>query len=700
MRRYRVDQSGVILILTALLAFAMLTLVALVIDIGILSSSSSQQQRQAEYIGLAALYEYSRTAADENGSLLPKVNRAITRANYIAGRNSIVGLPGVENANLCGQISEEGTCAKEPANTNGTIVFGRWYPSRPSTCSEKKGKACPCGVAATPCFLEIPANDLKTKSANAVKINFQTANQNPIRTYFARVIGSNEHLLSSSAIVTMVARHMMFLVDLSSSVDNETHAPAATPPPDPNYAKSESAFAIDPSGGLAACASANSNPCIDANLGDPECLMLGPNGSANPNNLQNKTYYGMSRRRASCADAYCNETWRHFRDDYRCQIVDGKLYLFDEYRHAGTHLGPSPLTPILNGIQQALDEFESRGVPSDRVGAIGFASPRELNAQIFSIREIPMSPVDTSDGSNFSRLRQITDPENIPEQMNGLFFPIPTSTYTDGPGLLEYVATKFAEAKLEEESSDRIIYFTDGLFNCIKAGSVGAPPFDRRCRNSAEFVARSIWESGQVVTNSLMQSRITLDMFLFGNSSVGPHTIVYKDPVAGNSQAACVDDDAARQLGLSWVNASPGLDSAKGFPYSPSDGLLNAWANNQTIYFANSLYDYFVKDTGGIWVPIRPCWDEGAGCVNLVDEYRYNSDCDHFFNQGRTRFLNNSSCIPGGGGQIPSGCRLQFDPFGRSVDDQVTAGMEKILNNNPLVVVTERKPEVEEQIDS
>lgn len=243
-RSPRQKERGIIIILVAAGLLAFFGLVILVVGVGFLATNRNRFQAAVNLAGLAAMEEFVNRQGGTHYAV--NANLARNKANSILAQNKLAGVQG-----LLGdlQLSDE---SSPPPHPGGVIEFGVWnrsytgYPT--SDCVVSGGETCPCGLLARnyPCFRpnDNPMPPDNT-FANAVRITASNQSDNPILIPIARIIGPDHFQITAQATVTLVQRCTEFLVDVSSSVAQESHSlvgigrdltllPPGSPPPNPN----------------------------------------------------------------------------------------------------------------------------------------------------------------------------------------------------------------------------------------------------------------------------------------------------------------------------------------------------------------------------------------------------------------------------------------------------------------------------------
>ena len=197
---------GIYLTLVAVFGLVLLGFIALVIQLGLVAAAQSRLQLVANLAALSAVEQYVRfTPSPEDPNPLEDSRRSATtiRANSILQANSVWGL-------------DASKFEVQPGTTTGSrIVFGTWHRFDPDGAG---GVSC----AKYPCFIPV-VNDEAT-SGNAIRLVVQSESNNPFTQFVGSIFGPETLTIKAEATATLVKRCMAFLVDLSLTSTNETHA--------------------------------------------------------------------------------------------------------------------------------------------------------------------------------------------------------------------------------------------------------------------------------------------------------------------------------------------------------------------------------------------------------------------------------------------------------------------------------------------
>lgn len=228
----RNSQRGAILVFFAMVMIVLLGFIALVLDTGIGESGRGEEQTAVQNAALAGMSAYLETLKSTptpgGGAEANRYERARTAAkttaeNILAASNRIS--KGYRlNPNTATRLGD-GSGAED-----GRIVFGSmvWAMSTPAPGAEPSERdaeiiaSCSQGSnLKLPCFIPQTESELSTP-ATAIEVS-TTSRSNPIKTVFARVFGTERYEVGGSAISTLIPQNYLFLLDLSSSMVDQTY---------------------------------------------------------------------------------------------------------------------------------------------------------------------------------------------------------------------------------------------------------------------------------------------------------------------------------------------------------------------------------------------------------------------------------------------------------------------------------------------
>lgn len=735
------NEKGAVLLLVALLASALIIMAGLAIDTAIVASSKTQQRHAAEYMALGALKAFNEEASTNNRDKLATATRRaqeIARQNEFLAKGFLVS-PTQENI---------GNNVNMPIQDHGTVTPGIWYFDEGSGDCNTAGlpAPCPCKTAtptewATPCFRALDYNSATdlSETPNAARVVLKTASTSPIKTLFSKVSGNSTISISARTTAVQVPRRGVFLVDLSRSSHNETHLPLSVVGshsvignPHPTWGQlhvtdaDEYTFQLDNTAGNPSCLStpANGNPCfgvLPPNCTFEEGYSTG-NGADSAFDLY-ETIYNLLNF-AWIFDGFpvfILEIIRpgptisrlHYKTDYQCfeidyqetladdtptgpsnRDLDDQRFLIDTYTFEDTdgvppdnsYDGPEPLTSMLFGINQALSNYEENMLPDDRVSVIGIDSSARID-----LRTIESIAIDTTSGSDFEKLKTMTDIDNqtaahFSERLENHFFFPRLDPHLNMPEALE-VARDILIGGGNITSENFVVVLSDGITTCLNDESptgcdtdTGNPITSRYCRNcSASYngFMNSFNKAKEIVENDYVPNNLKLHFIQIGQNAQ-PHSLVLvnDNPAAGES--ACIEEDQSRLLDppiqlIDYTTPAALTD----------DQSFKELAYGNPFYGASRFYE-LVRMTEGKWLPLRPCCQSAGACNDV--RIQLETACDA-----------SSGAL---GDTVPSltdtastfqftdaDGRLTCDAMGRSRRQQIADAMDDIFNIDPYILV-------------
>lgn len=693
------NQEGAILILLAILSVALILLVGLAIDTGIVSSAKSNRHYATEMAVLAALEAYiakDPLCADCTDNL----SAAVQRAQELIGDNvELMGVGNFLEKPLYSASQSEvagSSMSSSGGGANGSVYPGTWFSAEPSggcaTYSDPDDQSCPCPgkVWQGNCF---SINNSPQDRANAIKIELKLRDDSKLKTLFSRVGGGIESLnFTTTATASIVPRHGLFMVDLSGSVQRDTHRINFTTLSDAGeYAYRGSGATVD---------------CKDSLL------------SPWSREWDKYMYDGLVPGRG--ADI---SSTKHYKDDYLDGITTGNCHtvftgasVYDALpdttdKGSGASLSyeqsqevylldnttePQPLTNILAGIHTAMEIFEQRAIPKDAFGFIGFDDDvlaQRVLAYDAARQTVDLVEPDSDTVPAFKAFLDATDIANINNKADFDYFLFPRRRgryYTGGANIgpktdlyrALRVANRAFNMERDQAGLDRmavsgfLALFTDGFPVCKKTGG-------SICRTDDVNYFRLAMNAANEEFNKLRDARVVVHVFLFGNRG-GPHALLRK----GNN--GCMTDEEAREVGEDFVRIGPNNQLGDQGNYTSS-----ANAGGAPFFGANQLYNNAALNTGGMWVPIRPCCRRDADGSCLSIEADLNDLCANVGGAlGELVTEDNSGVdefLAGLGNQSSPSYfdwgRLLCDPTGRDENAQIQFAIASILNNNPIILV-------------
>lgn len=682
---------GVIVPLSAIMLTVMLALVGVGYYILGYGASAEMSRNSAKFTVLAALEAYMGEACDENESTAnchsAKMDAALTRANEIASRNS-GGLSTVTLSQPGGQSSQFGS----------VLTPLRWFDKKPELSNP-----CPDGY---PCGQPVGASEL----ANAMKLSGKAMDRLSAMLTMGMLAHSADNSVEFSTTAVASPMHAMFIMDLSSSVAEETHlGPEEVELRNANAAwKSddrESPYWASFFSYLAK--SSVKNPSV---VGD---FVPDSENSAAVDDIWQLTPPTRGTATKVATD--------HYRDDYRLVFsyaetaegrqayqfaskhpevgqdtivgidhgprepvesgVDGTIpsevlpILLDKYRDA-IYQGPQPLTSIAKGIKRFLEKMSNRQVVGDKAGIV-FASDRltwnrvaNLTTDLAYLNSILDFEHGASDSSP-NKPNMPFDPSTVssePAWIQLNLFPWANKN-TDLYGALRMASTQLAtDGDLSLVGSDTsrpvlpsvdfVVIFTDGLGNCSPDGSGMTA-----CINSymtgvggAGGYSGSKASIDTLAFEYFFKKKVPIHVVLAGKQS-GPH--MWKRALqadGGGYSAKCmteaeVRDDAGRRDGLYSV------DDVSCTSESECQAKWNDRFLSPFTLAVKDWYDIAVR-TGGVYAPLLAV---DASCAR-VDP--------------------NVACAAG------QDTRFTHDPDCKDVDAQVDSYLGQILRgSNAFTIV-------------
>lgn len=638
-RESQKESRGAVLILLVISLTALLGLVALAIDVSIYFSQHSKLERTAEQAALAALEKYldilsTSTDPDPNQDAL---NHALVRAEDITGLNLESHITAHIRKNPTSSLSD---LQHNADGANGTFSAGTWYFDWPDSATP----ACDGGNPNPfkPCFETLPIGS--DRRANAIKVTLHPNQASPLSHIFGRVFKSEKKefdLPTVSATASLVPRRGVFLIDLSRSIVRDTHEREG----DTDGSDAEYAYYVDPDQ-LGAC--------------DPDNAWKSSLHPADQDTFD-----------------YMLPDDRHLQ--FTCFDIGGGV---DESFGVDMTIPPQPLTGVLDAIHTAFDIFRERAVPSDKVGLIGF------DDELLDQRKMPLTEAFSATNETFNNFLIATDTsEPFSSRKDYFLFPRYYGGNFSGGGnrmpAMTDIRLALGEARNMLHAEDFfahadnfIVLISDGMSNCTMN-----PPGPYSCyfSNSSPatiglseaYIEQSLLELS-MEADELRRANIRLHVFLIGDH-VAPHSLL-----RGGSNGCMTDLEAQ------YHGDPPGSDPLDFV--DPSGGTLDS--TDDTPYFhPNRLYDY-VEYVGGLWNPIVDCCrDAGGNCLPDVSPELENA-CNAVADGALV------TCCATAGAPCQQICnwvdnqgRLLCDPFNRPKTQQVIDAIERIMKNNPFILV-------------
>ena len=704
----RRNSAGAVIVLVALSLFVLVAVVALAIDVALISAASEQGRQFARLGSLTAIEEYF-AATSEGVGHEEALLRAKDRVNSVSEFNLLFSDRGGTAPYV--KLASESDCP-DGSDYCADLQAGRWVVED----EEQEGDDSCEGEY--PCFTA----DLAGEVPNAFRISGQF--HSSITTRLASIfLGADSIPTQVAATSSFVPRRGCFLIDISPTISYATHlgwwggGPFNLDPPGSDLGEPPGDVTLD-------------FTCI----GDGSCGPNPFNGFGNryafftrrDNPTEYLSYFppmdlGWLALEQEFPEGESTET-RHHADDYQVHFLlnDDDYDLEDEFdtfhpsptqdlgRYAissdrrwarvDTAGNPEPLTTFMNGINQALQGFKERQVSGDQACLIFFDSnitwPRVVNLTsdfdyLIEFTDFT-NPGDIAsdedlfvqaDRDDLARQRIIDDGvgETRLRSIRHHIMPLRASATDIRLGLEEALGQLQVARDQGPPASDFVVLITDGLQNC----------FGGDCANTYPQYARGMQEIFDTLQGTLEERRVPIHV-IFEGPEVGPHSIdIYKgekEPTEhpiGQVEDCYTDEEYRASGGIS----SYGFVEGQGFPvgqpgYDPQVDFeaIAAWEDmsaDTPFYQAN--YDWYRISviTRGIWGPLR---DRGPAC----DGY--------FVTHGNPEETQNPWLSPSHHRPFcePSEDRQQFDRYCRPREQQMEDYLSRIVGENPYTVVEVR----------
>lgn len=704
------NEQAVIMLLLVILLPVFVIFAAFAIDLTASSSHIQISRQQVKLAALAALEEYYDTEGDHAA----KLQAALDKANAVSKMNLSLNFNRGASASDISSTAGESTAKLEP---------GRYYYTAPT-------EGTVSGCSTFPCF--VPSLD----DPNAFRITgVINSGYTPI---FMKAFSSNEPRQTTvSATVSVVPRHGCFLVDLSPSITRETHqlggqgSEFAFLLASDNDGFNSSRHDTDWARLVTDFPERGANPTIaNKHYADDYALRT----LISDDNF------------SSGADGYGNpvdypEHHPNPEDHAEYSLPQQLNYRIDLFRNA-QYSGPQPLTNVMKALNKTVDMFKERQVAGDMMCLIFYDN------HLFWPRILKLTD-DFDYIKEFTDWTKTGDPaEGLERALQHGIFP-GRQTYTNMTMALSEAMRQLASVRSEAvPSSDFIAFIGDGLTNCascpptpdvnndgalnsydrthilfcaedhwyckyycqdrttttcktyLGVSSTTCPAPQNLClkddvngdgrrttADSTEWLARynvgcfitkpcdnalenyyfSVTELKKFVADNVFTSQIPVHVLMIGDS-IDPHTLDVPDT---ENPSTCLSEAEVRAEGLPlvkgladtfscWGKTCTGKVTTNGVTTTVSDTTLrNAWYS--TFYQVNvDMYD-IARMTGGIWAPIRPQY---PGCSLTTDP----PPC------GSTVGLDSKK-------------RRIYDPYCRTVIEQIVEYIEEILGQNPYTIV-------------
>ncbi|MCB0358349.1 MAG: VWA domain-containing protein [Bdellovibrionales bacterium] len=711
-------QGGQIIVLLALLMFVILGFVGLAIDGTIMGNARYNMRAVAELTTLAAIETFvSNLPATTDGdpSTLPNTrpdlfNMVRDRANQIKNQNDTLASFGSGQ-----EIIDILHNFESPTPADSLLEFGVWKLEPSSgpipTCTDPDGN-----VINAPCFEPITnIND----TVNAVRVSLRSPSLVP---YISSFFMNNSVSYEQSAIAALTPRHLMFIVDMSTSITDLTH-PGNNPVCDAACRNTLDTW----SGNIAL------NPCMPGGSLNP-CYYDDPVGSGNWYAKGYRTpylfrlpifdgpgdpYYGTPSQANHCPGAPFSDTVNRGTLEYECAFLGmegpaayptpgvwgavfpgkyrpyrdhwniGAAFTVQDYRYFSTHgaitgtyfpnlaVLAEPLSSVLLAMNGAAQAMEDRGVAGDKAGyiAVDAASPPYANLPN-PADETRYEPLTT----DFTKLKNHTDLLGVVTNPSGenwgnqFLFPV-LKSFTNLPSALLQALYEFQNDPQSDLAVKSVVIFSDGLSNCYYEPAI--PGYF--CNTGEDAHHRSLQDIAPLV-QQYVDNEITINVVHVG--APGPHTLLANAP--GNGPGCATSDDYAF-YGVAGVLGQCIGASGSGTTPCPAD--WSAMTTGQGTYPPTVLAMYSMAAiTGGFYLPIRPPCDTSCGSPPCSVQPQLDAACD----LDGTNWPSALYPTPNPVVVTPftdSFGRLTCDAAGRDIPTQANEEVLKILQANPFTLV-------------
>ncbi len=701
--KHHINQKGSVLPFIAICLVLIMSMLAFVFDFGAMVTTKSDLRDSARAAAISSLKAYIQhlnteieNGADPNNAATYMASAEIARTTASAVTNLNLS---VSASSLLrdGETTEHSQLANSQleSDSGGFVQFGRWHFIEPDDGT--RPVCSPEPEPFRPCF----EDQGDSVAANAIRVTLTDQN-NRVRSIFRTAAGfSGVHTVGDFGTAAFVPRQGVVAFDLSGSVTRSSHLSSDSG----DIKKSEYAFYLDPSNGVALnCDGDAWRDNLDATMQERHL----------------DTWTNLDESRADAGVSL--DELNHFRDDFDCIKVnldnaDGpedEYFIIEKSQAAdGTPLDVQPLNSILDATNFLLEEFASRRVVGDRVGAFGF------DAEVISERRLPRNPnsngillaqpVTGSDGveNEFDSFLNATNTSidiTDPVRKDRFLFP---RIFTGHPGELDrQIATTDIQLALDEsiemlqsaetfEISDNfVLLITDGLTNCVQ-DPVNAPIENNIDRDNPIMCFNTNEPNGQILNQQFIEAGfneilninpelefaddttltlserlanegVRLHIALIGDH-VSPHTLVRKS----QNESGCMSFEEANASGLPTTNSpvSGVITNASGNPVNLSPGHLS---------FPNN-FSSVASATGGQWWPIiRPCETLTQDRLNEICDEQAEGDTTQIAPPDPNEFPNTEWDAQG---------RLLCNPSGQSTQEQLENLINQIMSDSPIVIV-------------
>lgn len=732
----RSSEKGAVLGVLAVIVVTLILLISVAIEWNLLSVASEQAQDFGRTASLAAIEEYFADIDNEDvcpqESVLERhacaMDRAVTRVNVVSQQNFLLGNAEASDA----EVSLDG-------GSGARLVAGRWR------ADEIDGvEVCP-NNAPPPCFVECeehlgaddstsyPCTDFDSDTLeeigvlpNAFRIEGKFFEEGVVLHLASRMLGSDRLVPHVAATSTFVPRRGCFLVDISPSVAYDTHlrwsdgGPYCALPGDqltcgeaPGPALSDGfgnhyAFVTKADNTFIQ----NDYPFMDRGW---QYLFEDPSGAGTAARngapyIATKHYFDDYARKYVLSDADYDAITGPGHDSRWDKVVVRHPRPDDEGASGGTYTagedslyaqvdgypgqGPEPLSSVMQGLNEALQQFKNRHISGDQA------------CLIFFDRSLPWTRV-VNLTDDFDYLIQFTDFENpsaltVDSVDRGIaqhdlvtngpgdtgrersthfgLFPF-RATYTDIRLALEEGMGQLDKARESGiTASEFLVLFTDGLQNC-SSGPEGTICANTLGRYQEGMDALIEWFASP--DEGWDERRVPIHVILNG-AHVGPHTVDLpkEHDDAGlllppGQTEDCLLDEEYRKLPV-----QPEFDFVKGIE-KPDEGDWNSMGPDAPFYTAGADWFKIAVVSQGLWGPLRERDDAVCDSGILPDDSPETPLRVKYLDSTVYRPFCQSQLLPPGG---PEDRRVN-DPYCRPKVQQIRDYLKRIIGQNPFTVV-------------
>jgi len=438
--------SGFTLVLFAMLCLAIISVVAIAIDIASLGTSVAQGRGNSRYAALASIEAYFASKAETHDE---KFDAAKVRLDEIAGLNKVFSAGGYQSA-----------MTTTATNSSMNLTAGKWYYALPSSGQN------PCNQGSPPCFVPRTGSD----TVNAFRV--QGYMYEGVKTFFASILGFTETKVSVDTIATITPRQGCFIVDLSPSMTRDTHIP------DKAHGAAYGFYLQNPINPGASYswhderwqAMATSYPRRESNPTDPTIHYA---DDYMPVTLLNNNDYTASGASSNYRKYHPDPTTTDTALQALYKANPAKYQI--DFRRLPGYDGPEPLTTIMSGLRTAVNLFRTRSVAGDKMCLIFYDNylswPRVVTLT---------DNYDYIDDLIEGRTSTMSMGDVDLASAHGLF---PSKdSFTNILMSLTEAERQFKKEKLDNPGlpvSQFMVLITDGLSNCRACDKALNPQYDR-----------------------------------------------------------------------------------------------------------------------------------------------------------------------------------------------------------------------------